>query len=108
MVAGIVRRFHSDGSIKDGGSPLIGLTTKETVKFIKTRVRRPSIVRSGDGAFPRRSFMVFAECSGAVAVESQHLGERRHTLRTDSGIAGKSGSDFHDGTGIVDVVIASR
>src|SRR6266478_1503026 len=52
--------------------------------------------------------MVFAKGSGAVAVESQHLCERYHTLRTDSGITGKCGGEFHNRARIVHVMIAAR
>src|SRR6266850_7296958 len=107
MVTGLVRRLYPDGSIKNGRSPLVSLTTNETVELIETRMSGPTIERSGNRNFPRRRFMIFAKGGGAVAVESQHLRERCHTLRTDSGIAGKSGGEFHDSARVVNVVIAS-
>src|SRR5437764_1141140 len=108
MITGLVRRLYPDGSIKNGRGPLIRLTTDETVKLVEARMSRPTIERSRDRDLPWRCFVILAKGGGAVAVESQHLREWRHTLRTDSSIARKSGGEFHDRASIVHVMIASR
>src|SRR5437773_11178979 len=108
MITGLVRWLYPDGSIKNGRSPLIGLTTYETIKFIEARMSRPTIERSGHRNLPWRCFVILAKGGGAVAVESQHLREWRHTLRTDSSITWKCCREFHDRASIVHVMIASR
>src|SRR5438067_13199479 len=108
MITGLVRRFYPYGSIKNGRRPLIGLAADKTVKFIETRMSRPTIERSRNRNLPRRRFVIFSERRDAVAIESQHLRKWRHALRADSGIAGKSSCEFHDCARVVDVMIASR
>src|SRR4029077_7161665 len=108
MITGFMRRLYSDGSIKNGRSPLIRFATDETVKFIEARMSGPTIKRSGNRDLPRRRFVIFAKRSGAVAIQAQHFCKRRDALRADSGIAWKRSGKFHDRTGIVHVMIATR
>ena len=46
MVIRGVRWLYSNGSIENGGGPLVGLTTNETVKLVKAGMRWPTVKRS--------------------------------------------------------------
>src|SRR4030095_758610 len=108
VVIRIMRGLNSDGSIEDCGPPLIRLTADETVELIETRMSRPTIKRSRNRDLPRGRFVIFPESGGAVAIESQHLGQRCNALRTNAGIAGKPGGELHDRARIIDVMITPR
>ena len=51
--------------------------------------------------------MGLAERGRAVAVEPQHLGQRRDVVRTLPGLAGKSGGGLGDRAHVVHVVVAA-
>src|SRR5438552_5185396 len=108
VVIRIVRRLDENGSVKNSGRPLIGLATDETVELIEAGMRRPPVEGARDRDFPWRRFVILAECSGAVAIQSQHFCKRRHALRADAGITWKRSREFHDRAGIVHVMIATR
>jgi len=52
--------------------------------------------------------MVLAEKAGAVAIESQHLGQGRDTVGPLASVARKGGGRLGDATHIVHVVVAAR
>src|SRR6476646_10141537 len=91
VVIRIVRRLNSDGSIEDGGRPLVRLTAYEAVELVKAGMSRPAIVRARDRDFPWRRFVILAERGGAITIQSQHLCERCNALWANAGIAGKPG-----------------
>jgi len=95
------------GSIKNRGRPLIGLATDETIELVEAGMRRPTVERSRDRDFPWRSFVIFAEGGGAIAIQAQHLCQRGYALRAYAGIARKCRGQFHDRAGIVHVMIAT-
>ena len=51
--------------------------------------------------------MVLAEGRGAVAVQAEDLGQRRDAHGAHAGVAGEGRGQFHDGPGVVHVVVAA-
>src|SRR6185369_10683241 len=96
VVIGIMRRLYSDGAVKNGRRPLIGLPADKTVELVKTGVRGPTVIRSGNRDLPGGRFVVLAEGSSTIAIESQHFRYRCDTLRADAGIAGECRRKFHN------------
>src|SRR5205807_527922 len=107
VVIRIVRRLHSDGSIENSGRPLIGLATDETVELIEAGMRRPPVHWSGDRDLPWRRFVILAKRSGAISIQSQNLCHWCYALRAYAGISRKRSGEFHDGAGIVHVMVAT-
>ena len=52
--------------------------------------------------------MILAEEAGAVAVQAQHLGQRRDVVRSLPGVAGKCRGDLGDASHVVHVMISTR
>src|SRR5438093_381640 len=101
MVLRIMRRFDSYSPIEDCGSPLVGLTTNKAIEFIETGMRRPPIEGPGHRNFPGWRFVIFPKGCCAVAILTEHSGQWRYTIGTDTRVARKSSSQLHDGSGIV-------
>ena len=70
-------------------------------------MRGPAIERARHAGFPCGGFVPLAEGAGAVAVQSQHLRERRHAVRILSGVAGEGRRALHDRAGVHGVMVAS-
>src|ERR1700720_3809605 len=107
VVIRIVRRLHPNGSVKNCRRPLIGFAADEAVELVEARVSRPAVIGPRNGYLPRRSFMILSESSGAVSVQAKHFCERRYIVGPDAGVAWKCGRKFHDGTGVVHVMVAT-
>ena len=67
----------------------------------------PAIERSRYARFPRGGLVPLTEGAGAVAVESQHLRQRRDAVRILPGVAGEGGRGLHDRAGVHGVVVPS-
>ena len=84
-----LRRLDLDRAVIDERIPLVGLAADEAVELVEALVRRPAIERSRHAGLPRGRLVPLAEGAGAVAVEPQHLGQRRDAVRVPSGVAGE-------------------
>ena len=51
--------------------------------------------------------MIFPERSGAVAVHAEDLGDGCDALWPDAGVSRKCSGHFHDGAGIVGMVVVT-
>ena len=51
--------------------------------------------------------MILPESSGAESVQAKHFCERRYIVRPDAGVARKGRRKFHNGTGVVHVMVAA-
>ena len=69
-------------------------------------MRGPAVERSRHAGFPRGRLVPLAERARAVAVEPQHLRQRRDAVRIASRVAGKCGRGLHDGAGVHRMVIS--
>ncbi len=69
-------------------------------------MRGPAIERTRHAGFPGGGFVPLAEGASAVAVEPQHLRERRHAVRVLSGVAGERRRGFHDRARVHGVMVA--
>src|SRR6185312_13226793 len=75
------------------------------VELVEAGPGRPSVCRTGWADLPSRGFMVLAEETRAVAVEPQHLGERRHVVWTLARVSRKRRRSLRDRTHVVHVVV---
>src|SRR5213593_3630735 len=107
VVIRIMGRLDADGSVKNCWRPLIGFAADEAIELVEAGVSRPAVIGAGNGYFPRRSLMILPESSGAVSVQAKHFCQRRYIVRPDAGVAWKCGRKFHDGAGVVHVMIAT-
>ena len=100
------RRWTDPGDpVVDQRIPLIRLAADEAVELVEPLARRPTVERTRDAGFPGSGFVPLAERAGAVAVESQHLGQRRDAVRKLPRVAGEPGRGFHDRAGVCGVVV---
>jgi hypothetical protein len=107
VVVRVVRQLHRRGAVIDQRRPLIGLATHEAVELVETRACGPAAGRAGDADLPGGGFVVFAELRGAVAVQTQCLGQRGHALRLLACVARVGGGDLGDAAHVVHVVVAA-
>ena len=107
VVARVVRRRDPGHTVIDRRSPLVGLAAEETVELVEARARRPAVGRPGDADLPRRGLVVLAEEAGAVAVQAQHLRQRRDVVRPLSRVAREGRGRFGDAAHVVHVVVAA-
>src|SRR5688572_891364 len=108
VIIRILRNFNLSSTIVYQGSPLSGFATNKSIKLVKARTGRPAVQRTGNRDFPRWSFMVLTERSGAKTILAKYLCHRSDALRSYTRIAWKSSASFHNRTGIVAVVIVTR
>ena len=87
--------------------PLVGLAAEEAVELVEPGPRRPAVGRTGGADLPGRRLVVLAEEAGAVAVEAQHLGERRHVVRALPRVARERRGRLGDPAHVVHVVVAA-
>ena len=100
--------FHARHAVEDRGRPLVRLAADETIELVKTRSRRPPVIRAGRRDFPRRRLVVFAKGGSAKTIVAKDLRQRRDRQRADARIAGKRRRQLHDRARIVSVMIVSR
>jgi hypothetical protein len=106
VIVGILRQLDHMGAVVDEGRPLVGLAAEEAIELVEALVGRPAVEGTRDARLPGRQLMPFTEGTGAVAVEAQHLGQRRDLIRDLAGVAGKGGAGLDDRAHVVDMVIA--
>ena len=102
-----LRRVDLDRAVVDERVPLVGLTADEAVELVEALVRGPAVERARDAGFPGGGLVPLAERAGTVAIEPQHLRQRRHAVRILPGVAGEGGRALHDRAGIHGVVVPS-
>ena len=108
VIVRILRHLHQVGAVVESRRPLVRLPTDEAVELVEPGARRPTIGRAGDAGLPGRGLVALAVGGGAVAVEAQHLGERRDVVRTLARVPRERGRRLGDAGHIVRVVIAAR
>src|SRR5207237_1439112 len=94
-------------AVVDEWGPLVRLAAHEAVELVEPAAGRPAVERTGRADLPGRALVVLAERGGAVAVQPQHLRQRRDVLGPHPGVAGEGGRGFHDGAGVAGVVVAA-
>ena len=87
--------------------PLVGLAAEEAVELVEPGPCRPAVGRARRADLPGRRLVVLAEEAGAVAVQPQHLGERRDVVRALPRVARKRGRCLGDATHVVHVVVTA-
>src|SRR5260370_4528708 len=107
VVIRIVGRLPPDGSVKNCRRPLVGFAADEAIELVEAGVSGPAVVGPRNGYFPRWSLMILSESSCAVAVQAKHFCQRRDTVRPDAVVARKCRRQFHDGAGVVHVMVAT-
>ena len=107
VIVRILRHLHQIGAVVESRRPLVGLAADEAVELVEAGARRPAVGRPGDAGLPGRGLVALAVGGGAVAVEAQHLGERRHVVRALAGVARERGGRLGDAGHVVRVVIAA-
>ena len=89
------------------GRPLVGLAADEAVELVEAGTRRPTLDRTGDRDLPWWRLVVLAERGGAIAVHAQSLGQGRDAPGAHPGVPWKGGSQLHNRTGVVRVVVVA-
>src|SRR5216684_5334 len=107
VVIRIVRRLHTNSSVKNCRRPLVGFAAEKAIELVEAGVSRPAVIGPGNGYLPRWSLMIFSESSSAVSVQAKHFCQRRDIVGPDAGVAWKSRGKFHDGAGVVHVMVAT-
>ena len=102
-----LRRIDLLHAVIDERVPLVGLAANESVELVEPLVRGPAIERTRDAGLPGGGFVPLAECTGAVAVEPQHLRQRGHAVRNLPGVAGEGRGGLHDRAGIGRMMVPS-
>ena len=100
-----LRRLDLDRPVVDERIPLVGLAADEAVELVEALVRGPAIERARHAGLPRGGLVPLAEGAGAVAVEPQHLRQRRHAVRILPGVAREGRRGLHDRAGVDGVVV---
>src|SRR5205085_2902410 len=60
--------------------PVVGGAAVESIEMLEPQAQRPAVERAGRGGLPRRREVPLAHREGGVAVQLEHLGERRRRL----------------------------
>ena len=107
VVARVVRRFDLFRAVPDLRRPLVGLAADEAVELLEPGVRGPAVERALDADLPGRGLVVLPERGGVVPIHAEDLGERGDVLRPHAGVARERRRQFHDGTGVVRVMVAA-
>jgi len=96
MVVRVRRWLDLHHPVVDQWRPLVGLAADEAVELIEARTGRPAVGRAGGADLPGRGLVRFAEGGGAVAVQPQHLRQRRHAVGALTGLPGEGGGGLRD------------
>ena len=107
VVVRIARDLDRVHAVVEVRRPLVGLAAEEAVELVEPGPRRPAVGRSGGADLPGRGLVVLAEEARAVAVQPQHLGERRHVRRALPRVARKRRGRLGDPAHVVHVVVAA-
>ena len=87
---------------------LVRLAADEAVEVLEAAAaRRPVVERAHRARLPDRHLVALAELRGRVAVQLQHLGERRARVRAHRVVAGRRGGDLGDPAHADGVVVAA-
>ncbi len=88
---------------------LVRLATDEAEEILEaTASRRPRVERPDRARLPHRHLMALPELRGRVAIQLQHLRQRRHGLRPDRRVPGRRRRELRDAPHAGGVVVASR
>jgi hypothetical protein len=88
---------------------LVRLATDEPEEVLEAAATRgPGVERPHRARLPHRYLVALPELRGRVAVQLQHLGERRHRLRADRRVPGRRGRDLGDTPHPRGVMVAPR
>ena len=105
VVVGHLRRIDLDQSVVDERIPLVGFATDESVELVETLMGRPAVERARYAGLPGGGLVPLAEGAGAVAIEPQHLRQRRHAVRISPRVAGEGRRGLHDRARVHGVVV---
>jgi hypothetical protein len=108
VVVGVLRQLHMADTVVEVGSPLAGFTAEKSVELVEALMGGPTVVGTRNADLPGGCFMPLAEGGGAEAIETEHLGHRRHRVGNHAGGAGKAGAHLGDESHVAGVVVASR
>ena len=86
---------------------MTGVATNKAIKVFKTQSGRPQIEWPGLTAVPVWNVVILAIPGGVVAVLPEHLGERAIALGHERVVAGETGSEFHDHTRGIGMVVST-
>ena len=107
VVVRIARDLDRVHTVVEVRRPLVGLAAEEAVELVEPGPRRPAVRGPGGADLPGRGLVVLAEEAGAVAVQPQHLGERRHVVRALPRVARERRGRLGDPAHVVHVVVAA-
>ncbi len=91
-------RFDRNGVVVDRRVVLVGLAADESVEVFEPAPGRPLPERPHRAGLPDRHLVALAELGGRVAVELEHLGERRRAVRSHRVVARRGGRHLGDRT----------
>ena len=106
VVVRVLRQLDLVHPVVEQRRPLVGLAADEAVELVEARPRRPAIGRPGRAHLPGRRLVRLAERGSAIAVQSQHLGQRRHVAGSLAGLSGKPGGGLGDRAHVVHMMVA--
>ena len=98
---------HGSCSLDNHRIPLIGFATDESVEFVESRMRWPTIKRSADTHLPGGRFVVLTPSRRRIAVHPKDFGHWSDALWSNACVTRKRGGHFHDRTGVVAVVVVT-
>ena len=107
VIVRILRQLHLRHSVKEQRRPLVGFAAEKAVKLVESGAGRPAVGRAGGTEFPGCGLMGLAEGCRAIAVQPQHLGQRRDIVGSAPGIAGERGRNLRDRAHVVHVMITA-
>src|SRR4030095_14436512 len=107
VIIRIVGRLYANRSVKNRRRPLVGFAADEAIELVESGVSRPAIIGPRNRYLPRWSLMILPESSSAVSVQAKHFCQRRYSVGPDPSVAWKCRREFHDGAGVVHVMVAA-
>ena len=81
VVIGVIRQLHRVHAVIDEWRPLVRLAAQKAVELVESLVGRPAVERTRDARLPGRELVPLSEGPGAVAVETQDLGQWGYAVR---------------------------
>ena len=107
VVVRVLRQLDAAHVLVDGRRPLVRFAADEAVELVEAGAGRPAVGRAGGADFPGGGLVRLAEGGRAVAVEPQHLGQRRDAVGPLPGLAGEGGRGLGDRAHVADVMVAA-